>query len=407
MIRYNEALEMFEVVCEECGDVLEMFDTEAEAEDFQYNEMYSIDLYGDVKEVGCCCEDEFIYCDGCGHYHYSCDVNMYRVGYDWYCEESAVESGYYMYCEGCGDLIDVDFILYSERMDAHFCEYCYPQESDIIAQWHDHKHEEPCFNYTEDDVEAEDSLFFGLEIEVDGKGIDYSDNVDTAEYIRENIFDADEMYFEEDGSLWNGFELITQPMTYNYIQDNEDKFEELCNLLQRRRYTGEDNKSAGLHIHVSRQDISEKAIENIIYFLENNLEDVHILSRRGRDLNSYANSYCFSSIEGYRRNKEAEGDLDKGKVLYCYGKNEYDRYRILNTCNRRTIEFRLFKSTIDVDKLLGTIDFVNTLVLMAQCNTLKDWHTVEDIIHYSDSQRLKELFESAQDKYYKLLEKAE
>ena len=398
MIRFNEEYEVYEVVCEECFEVVEAFESEADAEDYEENWFYLIDLGHDEKQVASCCEDEFVYCDGCGHYHYSCDVNMYRVGYDWYCEESAVEEGYYMYCESCGDLTDTDDLLYHERSDAYYCEYCYPSDDSIINDWHYHKDEELQFNKT--DADSEDALFFGLELEIDGRNISWSDNIESAEHIRENYFNEDEMYFEEDGSLWNGFELITQPMTYNFIQEKEDDFENMCNYLVRNNYTGEDNSTAGLHIHVSRENISDKAVDNLVYFLENNLEDILILSRRGQKFSRFASSFCFDDIDNYRRHKDAEGDLDFDRVMNCYHRNEGNRYKILNTNNYSTIEFRLFKSTLESEKLLATIDFVNTLVLMAQGGSLRSWHTVEDIIIYSDSKRLYDMYMEAHDKYF-------
>ena len=323
---------------------------------------------------------------------------MVTVGWEYYCEESAVSEGYYGYCEECGELTDSDELFYSDRRDAYYCEYCYPNEDGIITQWHDHKSESLNFNKTEDD--EDDCLFFGLELEVDGRNISWNDNVESAEHIRENYFNEDEMYFEEDGSLWNGFELITQPMTYNFIQEKEEDFEDMCNYLDQNGYTGENNKTAGLHIHVSRANISERAIENIVYFLENNLEDVLILSRRGQKFSRFASSFCFDNIDNYRRHKEEEGDLDYNRVMNCYLRNEGNRYKILNTNNYSTIEFRLFKSTLNSDNLLATIDFVNTLELMAMHGSLKIWHTVEDIIIYSDSKRLYNMYMESHAKYY-------
>ena len=398
MIRYNEEMNVFECVCEECYDVVESFESEAEAVEFEEDRSYTIELYHEIKTVYDCCEGDFVYCEGCNLYHYRDDTNMVNVGWSSYCEESAVEEGYYGYCSECGDLVDSDDLFYSDRRDDYFCEYCYPHEDSIIAEWHDHKHDSLNFNKTEDDEDG--CLFFGLELEVDGRNISWNDNIESAEHIRENYFDEDEMYFEEDGSLWNGFELITQPMTYNFIQEKEEDFENMCNYLDRNGYTGEDNSTAGLHIHVSRSNITEEAVENMVYFLENNLEDMLILSRRGQKFSRFASSFCFDSIDNYRRHKEEEGDLNYDKVINCYNRCEGNRYKILNTNNYSTIEFRLFKSTLNSDNLLATIDFVNTLVLMAQHGSLKSWHTVEDIIIYSDSRRLYDMYMESHGKYY-------
>ena len=397
MIKYNKENEYYECICEECNSVVEIFATEIEAQEYEDTFSHYIELNRNAMIVYDCCLDEFVFCDGCDEYHYACEVNMYRVGYDWYCEESAVEAGYYGYCANCGELVDMDYLYYSERRDAYYCEDCYPSDS-IISDWHDHKGDDLHFNKA-DAEEQEQNFYFGIELEIDKRTSDYDYNTITAETIRDEHFNEDEMYFEEDGSLWGGFELITHPMSYDFIQEKSNDFKDLCNYLDLRGYTGENNKTAGLHIHVSRENISEEDVKNIIYFLENNLEDMLILSRRGKEFGCYAKSYCFNNIENYKNHKEAEGDLDYNRVMSCFYNNEDDRYRILNTTNYSTIEFRLFKSTLNSDHLLATIDFINTLVNMAIGGTLKSWHSVEDIIIYSDSKRLHDMYIECQDKY--------
>lgn len=396
MIKYDVETGMYECICEECGNIVEAFETEQEAQEYEDYYSYYIELSYDCETVYDCCIDNFVFCDGCDQYHYSCDVNMYNIGNDWYCEDSAIDSGYYRHCANCGELVDMDELYYSERRDDYYCEDCYPGDYEIIADWHDHKGEDLHFHKT---YEEEPRFYFGIELEIDKRTSDYEYNVRTAKTIREEHFEESEMYFEEDGSLWGGFELITHPMSYDFIQGKQGDFKDLCNYLDLRGYTGENNKTAGLHIHVSRENILEEDVQNIIYFLENNLEDMLILSRRGKEFSRYANSFCFDNMCDYRRHKDLEGDLDYDTVMECFYKHEDDRYRILNTTNYSTLEFRLFKSTLNSDHLLATIDFVNTLVSMAICGSLKSWHTVEDIIIYSDSKRLHDMYIEYQDKY--------
>lgn len=381
-----------QVICEECGSIEAEFETIKEAEQYEYDYGYVITFNGDTKTMYECCESDYRWCDGCDTYHYVYDTEFYSYGCYDYCQEYALEEGYIGYCHSCEELMDTDYLYWHEGHGEYYCEYCYPQADSIIAEWHEHKQDDIVFYKA--DSEDKPKFYFGIELEIDKRRSDYNYNNETAETIREEHFEANEMYFEEDGSLWGGFEIITQPMSYEFILENKDRFADLFNYLDLRGYTGEDNSSAGLHFHISNDNITDEHIHQIIYFLENNLADIHKLSRRPGDLNRYANSYCFDSLNDHIRVKENEGGaLDYNEVIRLYEKKNYSRYHILNTTNEHTIEFRFFKSTLNIDHFIGSIQFINTLVNMTINGHLRDWHTVNDIVNYTDTAEISRLYD--------------
>ena len=389
--------EYVQVICEECGSIELECETIEEATDYEENYGYVITFNGETKIMYSCCEGDYRWCDGCNEYHYVYDTDFYTVGYHDYCEQYALDEGYIGRCTSCEEIMDMDYLYWHEGHGEYFCDDCYPYNSDeIISEWHQHKYDDVIFNKA--DKEEEPKFYFGIELEIDKKQSNYNYNITTAETIREEHFTSDEMYFEEDGSLWGGFEIITQPMSYNFILDNKERFADLFNYLDLRGYTGEDNKSAGLHMHISRENLTDNDIENIVYFIENNLYDIHKLSRRPGDINRYACSYCFDSIEQYKQAKEIDGDLAYSEVMRLYNKKNYSRYHMVNVTNDNTIEFRFFKSTLDIDNFIGSIQFINTLVNMAINGHLKDWHNVEDIVNYTDETELYNLVLYANDK---------
>lgn len=379
-----------QVICEECMGIEFECESMEEAENYEYDYGYNIEINGEIKTVYSCCEGDFTWCDGCNEYHYSYDYNFYTVGYDTYCEESGLDHGYLGICAECGDIMDIDYLCWNENYGDYYCEYCYPNDG-IIADWHDHKYNDLHFNKAKE--EDEPKFYFGIELEIDRSESDFGHNVETAQTIRDEYFSDNEMYFENDGSLWNGFEIITHPMSYNYIMENKNRFSDLFNYINFRGYTGEENKSAGLHFHISNENLTDEQIELIVYFIENNVSDVHKLSRRPGDLNRYACSYCFDTLDQFNKAKEIEGDLAYSEVMRLFYKKNYSRYHMVNVTNCDTIEFRFFKSTLNINHFIGSIQFINTLVSMAMSNTLRDWHTVEDIINYTDTDEIEELFD--------------
>jgi hypothetical protein len=60
------------------------------------------------------------------------------------------------------------------------------------------------------------------------------------------------------------------------------------------------------------------------------------------------------------KHKDASDSL-KG----IYGKG-YERYRAVNFCNRRTVEFRLFRGTLRYETLIGTLALVDGLIRWAR-----------------------------------------
>ena len=380
-------------ICEDCGAEFEYENMEA-YEDARGCEVDVIET--DRKwehEVCMSCLDNYIYCDYCDYYHDG-DKDMYTLSNgNTVCEEGAIDSGEYAYCYNCGDLESIDDLVV--RNDEYYCSWCDPGDP-IIANWHDHKTNRPTlhklFNENTD-------MYFGFELEVDG-GDDANEH--NAHYIRENFFDEDEMYFEEDGSLWDGFEIISQPMSYNFIQDRKNDIEFMMDYLKDCSYSGEDNTTAGLHIHITRDALELEQWEQIAYFLENNIADTDLMSRRQGDM-EYCAPFVRSSIEGVVRVIDDNGGcLDKEFFIRELKDDKYNRYHMVNFTNRRTIEFRFFKSTLNHKHFLGSIDLLYTLVMMAHDGLLTDNSSYEDVLNLSseylkDNNNLMALWDYAQE----------
>ena len=81
------------------------------------------------------------------------------------------------------------------------------------------------------------------------------------------------IYIKEDGSLSDGFEIVSYPMTLDYHKNNMNWWEVMKKAL-RMGYYSHQSGTAGLHIHVNRNCFGEYAeeqenpISRVLYFVE-------------------------------------------------------------------------------------------------------------------------------------------
>ena len=170
-------------------------------------------------------------CANCGAEHPIDE--MFQVENDWLCEncadrltvicdhcaervyeENAVEDDmhtlcdhcfdeYYVRCEDCNRIIHRDR-TYWDNDDNAYCASCWDEHNDIIHE----------YNYTPDLVFHGKGLrHFGVELEIDDGGTVNSNAQKLLDIANKN---AENLYIKTDGSLDEGLELVTHPMTLEY-----------------------------------------------------------------------------------------------------------------------------------------------------------------------------------------------
>lgn len=144
------------------------------------------------------------------------------------------------------------------------------------------------------------------------------------------------MYCKHDGSIRNGCEVVTHPMTYNFFKKNAIMFQEMFDKIKKAGGHSLDMENTGVHIHISRDafDSPDHIINFARCITQPSAFSEFIALRKG---NRYAH-YNKSTTAAIK--KEYEG------VRYR------DRYRAVNFCNRNTIEVRIYKGTISYDAIL-------------------------------------------------------
>lgn len=256
---------------------------------------------------------------------------------------------YYLNCADCGRVIHEGDACYLEDDDGTpLCPSCYARASRVRAI-HDYYYKPHPIFY------GSGPRYFGVELEIDGAG---EDDASAQTLLRIANCREELLYCKHDGSLEEGFELVTHPMTLDCHRE-EMPWAEVLKAAVSLGYTSHQSGSCGLHVHVSRlafgetEARQEAAIARVLYFFEKFWDELLKFSRRTpRQLERWAARY------GY---KEQPLDiLEHAKKGYHGG-----RYTCVNLTNADTIELRIFRGTLKWNTLIATLELVDRICDMA------------------------------------------
>jgi hypothetical protein len=210
--------------------------------------------------------------------------------------------------------------------------------------------------------------FYGLEIEIDHRELseEYESPCEELEII---LNDHSEKLIAElpvkavakfDGSVRTaGFEVVTAPFTLDRYIGKLAPFTTRASALG---YTSWESGRCGLHIHVNKNSLTQFQISKILSMVYNpiNFKFIKMLAQRHNE--RYAN---FSNPE-YGKPRRAK--LDRN----------YSRYTAINLENRHTLEFRLFRGSLNTDTIYKNLEFVDALLHFTKScshsyNECSDW----------------------------------
>jgi len=322
----------------------------------------------DTYEMYCeNCKDEMYYCGECGEY-YEKSENVHTLANGDYICDHCYGNGDYYYCEGCGELYHIDEMHEGENCYM-YCDDCY--EEGLIKEYHNHKGDFD-FYKTQKDF-AKIPLYFGFELEVENNANNIDNN--TMAEIIDDIMRG-RVVFERDGSLNSGFEIISNPMTFNYIMENKINIKNMLQELINNGYISHDSTTCGLHIHLSKNYFTENQIDKLQFLIERFKKELIIFSRRtSEQINSWA-----KFITDYPGTENEKINLDFIKKY----KNKSERYQVLNLSNSDTIEFRLIRGTLKTNTFLASIELLHNMAGIVKRKSLKDLEkiTFADLIDY-------------------------
>ena len=286
-----------------------------------------------------CVEQHTTICDRCGAIIWTSE--SYGDDYTTLCHHCY--QNHYTRCSICNLLLHEDDCYNLNGED--LCNDCYHDEVDKCRNIHDYNYKpEPIFY-------GDSSRYFGVELEIDGAGKD-DDNAKELLRIANSDNNSERVYIKGDGSLDDGMEIISHPMSLEYHK--QFCWDEIMKKAVSLGYRSHQTSTCGLHIHVNRdsfgdsRDEQDEVISRILYFVETHWNEMLKFSRRSEySMNRWAARYGFE--------KTGREILDKAK------KGSYGRYTAVNLCNYSTIEFRMFRGTLKYNTLIAALELVNAI----------------------------------------------
>lgn len=191
----------------------------------------------------------------------------------------------------------------------------------------------------------------GVELEVDVKEGERPTYRQRALNRIDRITNSNRVYFNDDCSLRNGFEIISRPHTIEAF--NEIPWGEIMDACKENGFSSHDAGTCGLHFHFSRlmfgddEDTQDDNIAKLVQFFEFYWDDIVKVSRRE------GNQLRWCNKKGYVSKKRI-----KDYVKEKYGGHD----EAINNSNRDTVEIRVMRGTLNIDTFNASLDFLLTLI---------------------------------------------
>jgi len=308
--------------------------TETDVTSYRGDELACPDCIEDMHTVYCddcerLCEEDFI-------------IVIYREGTPYAVCRDCIDENYY-YCLACDNYVHAnDYAGNDLCVDCHHERY---GTAEILSYW---TKPSPLFY-------GDGPLYFGIELEIDDPRCE-NDRLSGAKIVHD--FLGQYAYCKDDGSLTNGFEIVTHPSSYEYHYSRRSDWESLFSSLAADGWKSHDAGTCGLHIHISRDafgdDENERTynIAKFLFLVEKHYNKMLRFSRRtASDMERWAERY------GLEPHDTPASLIEKAK-----GK---DRYHIVNFSNRQTVEIRAFRGTLNAETFFATLQLVKVLFRVA------------------------------------------
>lgn len=243
-------------------------------------------------------------------------------------------------------------------------------------------------------------LYYGIELEVL-----FSNKADKVKVVHDFIVATNGLFVSEYDSsvdrLGNGAEFISRPLSYKKWMSPETRklLAAGIKVLTDNGASIDQNDGCGLHVHLSRTFFEhntkkkEKEIKNDIDWMFQIFQP-EIEKISGRNYTDF----CFAKkkmLERYipdiKRGSglNIEVKLKRGNLPSSENNHQNHHYAIVQT--RRTIEIRTFKSTLDIDRILATIQFCRAIAHASRNMDINTKTTFGEIINCKEGPQLTEL----------------
>ena len=264
---------------------------------------------GEQEWCDSCVDYQAFFCEECDSHHDTNYYSSHEIDGNTVCEDCVQNN--FTYCDNCDGY---------ER-DGRNC------QSTSIHSW-DYK---PHFV-----LHGSGTTQFGIELECESTVSDK--HTIAKEFTSRN--ESDDVYLKNDGSLNDGFEIVTHPRDLESWRKYAPTLLTQLRILDTLGMRSWTKPTCGLHVHVSKAGMTPSHMVRFGLLFSRNQLDWQSVARRD------ANNYCtYSDLNNGRI---------KDKVSHRGNANHFDA---VNYANRTTIEVRIFRPSFSL-RFLACIELV-------------------------------------------------
>ena len=337
-----------------------------------------------------CTDKKTSTCDGCEEIVYN--NNIREINSAFICDDCVASN--YTKCRGCHALILNDRLCFCEIDDEYYCEECfseyfgYCEECNCLyltedlhnglcnecdngcpegIESYDYEPSSFTFQMTNKEKTTPDNkrLFFGVEVEVERNNCGDGD-------IEKEVGNLPSFcYAKEDGSLEEGFEIVSEPMSWDWLQEHKTDWNNILRI-RNRGFQSYNTTTCGLHIHMSKSAFTTLHLYKFLKLFFENPEFILIISQRQRNaLERWASLTCDSSL-----------------VYKAKTKHGREKYVAVNTCNPGTIEIRIFRGTLAEAGFWKDFEFCKAVFDFTKVSGIKEITPVKFMDYVTENKKM-------------------
>lgn len=321
---------------------------------------------------------ERIWCDDCARrYAWQCsecdewfsdNVSSNRTVHDDYICNTCRDDHYYC-CDGCDEYVHVDDAYSDDDNRNHYCETCWNRREEssgqIIYGYHDYPSH---WEFRNHETEVADyqtrhkSLHIGIESELDRGGYSHENALRITTAMGYPANESLEFKCSRDGSLNDGFEIISMPATLEYHLQKY-KWEAGMKEAVALGYESHDANTCGLHFHFDREyfkDSMTNPEEAFVILASNNTDWLKRFSRRTKyDYCAFVDAAPFV-VDDFKTTDPDKQVITQGRLdnlRRCYRGHG----SALNFANYGTIEIRFIRGTLKYSTFVASLQLMEML----------------------------------------------
>ena len=271
-----------------------------------------------------------------------------------------------------GDRLDV---CYACRDDLYWCDRCNEyttyecEHSDEDFDDYELGHYQDDLTFYHTKAEAKDTagratrLYLGWELETEMNNSGCGPG-----WMRDNL-GLDYVGYKEDGSLDDGVEIVSHPMTWGFIRERTKELTDALAKMVKAGIRSYQTDTCGMHVHLSRDAFSSLHLYKFLTLVYQNPDLTTRVSQRVKErLSQWASLTAEKLTDSPKRMLQKARTKDN--MQYC-------RYVAVNLEPAHTIEIRIFRGTLHAPSFFKNLEYCAAayqFTKMAGMNQLTERH---------------------------------